>query len=146
MPSQPTRHRSFTLIELLVVIVIIALLLAILLPSLSGARRQARTAVCLAHLSQLGLALQIYADSYSGFVPQVFGGPVQWGQERGALYQLVVASGVLPKTNAFPKVLVCTDARPRGSISYALNAVLFGYKDPVFLQDPPPEDPPAGAL
>ena len=124
------RERSaFTLIELLVVVSIIALLLAILIPSLSGARRQARQAKCLANLSQLGKAILIYADQYSGYVPQTFGGPVPWSAERGALFQITVASGVLKDRTRPPEILVCPDGQPRGAVSYALNAVVFGYKD-----------------
>ena len=128
MLHRPVRYCSFTLIELLVVVSIIALLIAILMPSLASARRQARQSVCLGQLSQLGVALQLYADQFTGFLPPVYGGCVAWGEEHGALYQLVVVSNVLPKTTEIPKVLTCPDARPRGSISYALNAVLFGYR------------------
>jgi prepilin-type N-terminal cleavage/methylation domain-containing protein/prepilin-type processing-associated H-X9-DG protein len=56
--------RGFTLIELLVVVTIIALLLAILLPSLSGARRVAKTAACAANLRQITLAMNEYATEW----------------------------------------------------------------------------------
>ncbi len=130
MSHHPRRARAFTLVELLVVISIIALLIAILTPSLASARRQARTVVCLSQESQLGVAMQIYANRNRDYLPQIWGGSVKWGEERGVLYKLMVSSGVMPRAEEFPRVLVCPDARPRDSISYALNAVPFGYRHP----------------
>lgn len=63
------KHKGFTLIELLVVISIIALLIAILLPSLSRAREQARSVKCLGHLYATGLALTTYTVDYNGTIP-----------------------------------------------------------------------------
>lgn len=56
----PGQLRGFTLIELLVVVGIIALLVSILLPSLSQARGQARGALCLSNLKQVGSGLWMY--------------------------------------------------------------------------------------
>lgn len=64
------RRRGFTLIELLVVVAIIALLIAILLPSLSRAREQARATVCLSNLRILGTALHLYLSDYKDRFPQ----------------------------------------------------------------------------
>lgn len=52
--------KSFTLIELLVVISIIGLLMGIMLPSLLGAREQAKIVVVNTELRQIGLALECY--------------------------------------------------------------------------------------
>lgn len=56
---------GFTLIELLVVIAIIAVLLSIALPSLQGARAQARTAVCGTRINQLCRGMRMYATDYN---------------------------------------------------------------------------------
>jgi len=66
-----TRHRrvAFTLIELLVVIAIVALLAAILLPTLSRVRRQAKAVACQSNLRQSGLYFAAYAAENDGRLP-----------------------------------------------------------------------------
>jgi prepilin-type N-terminal cleavage/methylation domain-containing protein len=64
-----TRKNAFTLIELLVVISIIALLVSILLPALSGARDQAKMAVCSVHTSGMGKAVAMYTNDYKDCLP-----------------------------------------------------------------------------
>jgi prepilin-type N-terminal cleavage/methylation domain-containing protein len=61
--------RGFTLIELLVVVAIIALLISILMPSLAGAREQARQVKCLSNLKQVGVAMTHYFLDYSDWFP-----------------------------------------------------------------------------
>jgi prepilin-type processing-associated H-X9-DG protein/prepilin-type N-terminal cleavage/methylation domain-containing protein len=73
----PSRGRplagAFTLIELLVVIAVIAILAALLLPSLSKAKEQARQVNCMSNLKQLQLCWVMYADDYAGtFAPNDF--------------------------------------------------------------------------
>jgi prepilin-type N-terminal cleavage/methylation domain-containing protein len=53
---------AFTLIEMMIVIAIMALLLALLIPSLRGAREQARRSYCLGNLRQIGIGSHSYAS------------------------------------------------------------------------------------
>lgn len=69
MNARHERVSGFTLVELLVVVSIIALLIAILMPSLRGARRQARVAVCMEHLHGIGVAMWAYAEDNRRFLP-----------------------------------------------------------------------------
>ncbi len=63
---------GFTLIELLVVVAIIALLISILLPSLAGARKQARAIKCAANLRDVGLAFAGYLGESRGIYPPAY--------------------------------------------------------------------------
>lgn len=60
---------AFTLIELLVVVAIITLLMSILTPSLSRARQQAKSTVCLTRLREFMNALTAYGNDYQGQLP-----------------------------------------------------------------------------
>ena len=73
-----TTKSAFTLIELLVVVAIIALLVSILLPSLQGAREQAKKALCLSNMKQVGLGSHSYAveDDLEQLIP------IHWGNVR----------------------------------------------------------------
>ena len=63
------RARAFSIIELLVVIGIIGILLALLLPTLSSARRQSRALTCKAQLQNIGAAFQMYLNENDGWYP-----------------------------------------------------------------------------
>ena len=63
------RRQGFTLIELLVVIAILAILAAILFPVFAQARERARMTSCLSNMRQMGLALDMYAQSYDEMMP-----------------------------------------------------------------------------
>jgi prepilin-type N-terminal cleavage/methylation domain-containing protein/prepilin-type processing-associated H-X9-DG protein len=60
------RKPAFTLVELLVVLAILTVLLALLMPTISRARRQARSVICLSNLRQLGVAFQVYVNNNKG--------------------------------------------------------------------------------
>jgi prepilin-type N-terminal cleavage/methylation domain-containing protein/prepilin-type processing-associated H-X9-DG protein len=61
-----TKQRGFTLIELLVVIAIIAILAALLLPSLSSAKRSSTDLKCVNNCKELLLSMTMYIDDAKG--------------------------------------------------------------------------------
>jgi prepilin-type processing-associated H-X9-DG protein/prepilin-type N-terminal cleavage/methylation domain-containing protein len=71
--------KRFTLIELLVVIAIIAILASLLLPSLRGAKDQANTTACKSSLRQMGLAYEMYATDYNGWMLDCADGNARYG-------------------------------------------------------------------
>jgi prepilin-type N-terminal cleavage/methylation domain-containing protein len=70
-PRTTGAKRGFTLVELLVVIGIVAVLVALLLPTLSKAREQAKKTACLSNLRSLGHALVMYANANRDRLPNL---------------------------------------------------------------------------
>ncbi|MFH1614041.1 MAG: prepilin-type N-terminal cleavage/methylation domain-containing protein [Planctomycetota bacterium] len=67
--KQRCASKGFTLVELLVVIAVIAVLLSVLVPALNSARERARRVVCANQHKQLGLAMGLYAQDNSDYLP-----------------------------------------------------------------------------
>ena len=63
------RKILFTLIELLTVIAIIAILAALLLPTLSKARKKVQEIACMSNLRTLGITANHYASDYQDCLP-----------------------------------------------------------------------------
>lgn len=94
---------GFTLIELLVVIVIIAILAAMLLPALSRARDQARTALCTNRMKTFNVMINLYRTSFDEWFPvnNVWtnaGSPVVWSAGYRFVDQMIPYFPRLGKT------------------------------------------------
>jgi prepilin-type N-terminal cleavage/methylation domain-containing protein len=69
MSCATQRRRGFTLVEMLVVIAILTVLLAVLMPSITRARFQAKVITCTSVLRNLGMAVTNYATAHLGRYP-----------------------------------------------------------------------------
>ncbi len=61
--------RAFTLVDVLVTLAVITVLIGILLPSFSMVRESARRVICASNLRQVGLGLNMYAQSSNEWLP-----------------------------------------------------------------------------
>lgn len=128
--------RGFTLIELLVVVAIIVALIAILVPSLSRAREQAKSVYCLNNLRSFALANEIYADECDNwYVPLKVNADTNYQQwfKRPLFRQIANIQSDNTYPSYFTRNLMCPDAtyaldhpvsanRYDMSYSYGMNA------------------------
>lgn len=93
--------KGFTLIELLVVIAIIALLLAVIVPSLSLAKKKAAAIVCMSNTRQMSMAWYMYQDENDGEIMSAdMGGGAPWiGQPEDAAGPLIISQTSPPVTD-----------------------------------------------
>lgn len=120
------RSNAFTLIELLVVISIIALLISILLPALQSARQVARQIQCSSNLRQFGLANEMYAADYEGWIAPAY---VNYGGGDTAYWRELLQP-YIPRLQSAATPMICGEnTLPSGQLAfnYAWNE-FFGRK------------------
>ncbi len=115
-------QNGFTLIELLVVIAIIAILAAMLLPALAKAKEKALQTACINNYKQIGLAVQIYVDDFSGYFPiasytDSSGNNVVWTKALGPY--LPQQGGKI--TSVENKAFVCPSAKFKGPLTNGIS-------------------------
>jgi len=108
-------RRAFTLIEMLTVIAIIAILAAILVPAIASSIERGRRTYCQNNLSQIGKALNLWADANRETLPAV-------SRNTQSYWDLQL----LPYMNNMTNVFVCpSDPHTGGSAgsprTYAVN-------------------------
>jgi prepilin-type processing-associated H-X9-DG protein len=79
-----------------VVIGIIGILASLLLPALSSARETGRVTICINNLSQLGMALELYAESYEGYILYPLGKDEHYYHYEDGFNAILDEEGFLP--------------------------------------------------
>lgn len=132
-PRRAWLRPHFTIVELLVVIGIIVILAGLLLPALSGARRQGKQADCINNVRQLTLATDMYTSSYDGHFPwstQGGGGAGQTGgwvfyssfsQDQGGISDFDPSRGTLFEHVNQEEVYRCPLDETESKVSYGIN-------------------------
>jgi len=123
------RRRGFSLIELLVVIAVLGALMAMLFPALSGARSQAKRAMCSANLKQIGVGMRSYLSEnrdrfpHASFLPSVSPFPVS-GETA-----IRIADVLLPSVGGEPRVFHCPNDESGASRPDANNGKSYFESD-----------------
>lgn len=126
------RQRGFTLIELLIVVAIIGLLTSILLPALGKAKEQAKTAVCLSNVRQIGLAMQMYVDNYRFYPPMGYnkGEDGRWPRMLARYGSLSIQT--CPSVPERDEALTLTTHRIDRDTAYGYNYTYLGDSRPLW--------------
>jgi len=93
-PAAKNFARAFTLVEILVVVVIIVLLIAIMVPTFSYARRQARISATESLLGNINTGVDAYRADFTGRLPQ-FGSPGANSGPKVGYYEMNFLAGAL---------------------------------------------------
>ncbi|MGB7160921.1 MAG: DUF1559 domain-containing protein [Tepidisphaeraceae bacterium] len=134
---KPQSPSAFTLIELLVVIGIIGVLIAILVPTISSARRQGRDVACASNMRQICLALIAYAGQNGGYYPPNSGESGQFWYLEPLIGQHLTAPDRVDRAGAVPAgadasaglaggAFVCPNDLDDSVRSYSMNLYASG--------------------